>query len=98
MSIAKSALAPDDPIKAYVWMTWSRIASVLKADFAPCLPIVLESLMAGVSGVEVLSAPEEASNPVVNQSFVTSSLDSLLPLQATTVHRLKLLVGVSGWW
>ncbi len=77
VSIARTPFAADDPMKAYVWLTWSRIAEALKEDFAPCLPVVLESLMAGVAGVEVLGTVGPASNPVVSHDSLVLSLTAV---------------------
>ena len=104
VSIAKSSLAADDPVKAYVWMTWSRIAGALKEEFAPCLPVVLESLMAGVSGVEQLSGPQDAANPVSVRDVVATAVFAVVAGRVRPEMCLNIAPAASSlffsalWW
>jgi hypothetical protein len=62
VQLIETVVSSDDPMKAFVWQSWSRIAGVLKDKFAQCLPVVMKSLLDGVDGIEVLSI-EESRRP-----------------------------------
>lgn len=43
------ATASDDPFRSYVLSAWSRICTVLKAEFVPYLPVVMPIVLQAAS-------------------------------------------------
>lgn len=64
LAINESKLADDDPMREYLASGWVRLCHVLKADFAPLLPMVLPGLLADARmqpDLALLDADEDAA-------------------------------------